>query len=193
MRSLPLLTLLLAACGGPDTTGMLECPASGFRSIHTAVTDCATIQSRIDFAHWLIVDSDTATEEEWAKALKGTDLVVIGTAAFDSQGTRVDGTQNWGFIELGSGLEALAHEVLHVVEFNRGDLLTGEHFNWKINGAYAIHDHFSWSVDGEKRPFVRCDVTPFTAVQIAALTKHGIDVVAWDEQLAALPRSSHCP
>lgn len=133
MRLAALLALLAASCSHPR--GELACSVPPFQiRAEAGPLDCAAVEADVALVRAAL---DTAPERwrvaagDFDSTFRGLDVFVHPDPTFtrDSRSwvgrfDLVDG------VELGSRGDALPHELLHAVDVERGELLTGLHLGW---------------------------------------------------------------
>lgn len=138
-----LAVTLLVGCGGPNPRW--TCEGSGF-SLVSADTDwdeaaCGQFLSLSDLSRRILVDSGAVTAAQLDANRSGMRVDVLDAERFNDpiHGSLL-GRNDGNRILIGVHLSILAHEELHTIDGQRGELLTTFHAGWESKGYLALDD-----------------------------------------------------
>lgn len=135
MKSFLFAGLFIVGCGPLNPTE-LQCQTDSLLVLNEAPIDCGELNYNIDLAKSILIDAHYVTESEYEEIFKTQVVHIYAINTWQVWGKTVSGRYRpeSGFIEMSvSGLPML-HEMIHVIEYKRGNLATVFHTNWANNG-----------------------------------------------------------
>lgn len=174
-----LLFILLASCDGII---MNVCPTDQWQEIELVddTVDCKDTLIHGDIAVKTLINSGVTTQDEIDGITQHTRLTVKSSYAFYEGGQLKGGWSKsdpiYGMtIDIGSQQEAIAHELIHLIELNRGILDTSFHHDWDKKGYYGLSDIYAMKIGiGENDS---CPPSTPTDEQFASLKNSNYDMI----------------
>lgn len=140
-----LALVVLAGCGAPP---QWTCDGTGFASVYTNddvtwdESACNQFKAFSDLARRILVDSGAVSADQLDRNRSGVSVRVLNTERFNDpiHGSLL-GRNDFGNITVGLHLSILAHEELHTIDGQRGNLVgTNWHDGWEAKGYLALDD-----------------------------------------------------
>lgn len=142
--------LLVSACAKPSGAELV-CRALPFDVFAEVPLDCGAVRFDVATARASLESAPLRwrlSAEEFDSAFLGMPVIVHASPTFSRDGRSWVGRFSVADgVELGSRGDALPHELMHAVDVQRGQLLTGLHPGWDWDFDTAITDRMSgaWS------------------------------------------------
>lgn len=144
------LAVPLAACGPPPWE--VACSAAPFIVRAQHPLDCAAVQGDVAMARGALESGAAPARwrlslQEFDELLAGVSVFVHEEPTFGRDGRSWVGRTSVDGIELGSRGDALPHELMHAVDVQRGQLLTGYHsgWDWEFDDQVTTRMSGAWS------------------------------------------------
>lgn len=135
--------LVLVGCGGSSS---YECAVPGIRTVESEVAiDCQAVIANVNLARRMFDTAGLLLDSDFDAAFGDVKVIVYGPKFVKP--TPVSPHAVGGYylalptptVHLGNNdMMALAHELLHHLDFRSGNVLTGSHDGWKENGYHDV-------------------------------------------------------